>query len=267
VLNYLLKRVLIMVPTLFGILVVSFLVIRLAPGDPASQKFGGSGQAVAGVNAERGTEAAEKKFREKYHFDKPLYSQFFYYLQRVATGEMIFFQTGKSIWPELWDAIRVTLLMNLIVFFLIYATAVPLGILSAVAPRTWSDQIITLGLFLLYSLPTFWAAELLRMWLAPYGVPILGLNSDNAAELSSWGRFVDYLKHIFLPVLCQAYSGLAYISRQMRAGMLEVIRQDYIRTAYAVASHLCPRVTKQLVSDHYALCIAIAVSGWWKRDH
>lgn len=222
-----------MVPTLLGILVVSFLVIRLAPGDPASQKFGGSNQAVAGVNAERGTEAAEKKFREKYHFDKPLYSQFFYYLQRVATGEMIFFQTGKSIWPELWDAIRVTLLMNLIVFILIYATAVPLGILSAVAPRTWADQIITLGLFLLYSLPTFWAAELLRMWLAPYGVPILGLSSDNAAEFSMWGRFIDYLQHIFLPVLCQAYSGLAYISRQMRAGMLEVIRQDYIRTAYA----------------------------------
>ena len=64
--TYLIKRLLLMIPTLFGILIVSFLVIRLAPGDPAAEKFGGAGQTTAGVNAERGTEAAEKRFRERH---------------------------------------------------------------------------------------------------------------------------------------------------------------------------------------------------------
>ena len=67
--TYLIKRLLLMIPTLFGILIVSFFVIRMAPGDPASEKFGGAGQAAAGVNADRGTEAAEKRFRARHGFD------------------------------------------------------------------------------------------------------------------------------------------------------------------------------------------------------
>ena len=82
-LGYIAKRMLLMLPTLFGILVVSFFVIRLAPGDPASQKFGGAGQAQAGMDAERGTEAAEARFRKRFHFDKPLVVQFGYFLDRL----------------------------------------------------------------------------------------------------------------------------------------------------------------------------------------
>ena len=231
---YLLKRLLLMIPTLLGIIVVSFLVIRLAPGDPASQKFGGSGQAAAGLNAERGTEAAEKRFREKHGFDLPLASQFGLFLKRLATADMIFFQTEQPIWPELWQALKVTLWLNLIVFLLIYAAAVPLGIFSAAYPNSALDRTTTLGLFVMYSLPSFWVAEMLRMLLSEwFQWPIMGLRSDNAADMTSWQQLVDYLQHIALPVLCLSYGGLAYVSRQMRAGMLEVIRQDYIRTAEA----------------------------------
>ena len=231
---YLLKRLLLMVPTLLGIIVVSFLVIRLAPGDPASQKFGGSGQAAAGMNAERGTEAAEKRFREKHGFDLPLPAQFGLFLKRLATADMIFFQTEQPIWPELWQALKVTIWLNMIVFILIYAAAVPLGIFSAAYPNSALDRTTTLGLFVMYSLPSFWVAEMLRMLLSEwFQWPIMGLRSDNAADMTSSQQLVDYLQHIALPVLCLSYGGLAYVSRQMRAGMLEVIRQDYIRTAEA----------------------------------
>ncbi len=232
--SYLLKRLLLMVPTLLGIIVVSFLVIRLAPGDPASQKFGGSGQAAAGMNAERGTEAAEKRFREKHGFDLPLPAQFGLFLKRLVAADMIFFQTEQPIWPELWQALKVTIWLNMIVFVLIYAAAVPLGIFSAAYPNSTLDRTTTLGLFVMYSLPSFWVAEMLRMLLSEwFQWPIMGLRSDNAADMTSWQQLVDYLQHIALPVLCLSYGGLAYVSRQMRAGMLEVIRQDYIRTAEA----------------------------------
>jgi peptide/nickel transport system permease protein len=242
-LTYLLKRVLLMGPTLFGIVVVSFFVIRLAPGDPAAQKFSGSEQAAAGIDAERGTEAAEKRFREKYHFDKPLHVQFGYFIKRLITADMIFFQREQSIWPELWSGLKVTVLLNLIVFVLIYALSIPTGIWSAAFPHSHTDKVLTVGLFVLYSLPSFWVAELLRMaivsewWLnvgiTPPVLPILGLKSQNYDSLSASERFIDYVRHIVLPVACLTYGGLAYISRQMRAGMLEVIRQDYIRTAEA----------------------------------
>jgi peptide/nickel transport system permease protein len=241
---YLLKRLLLMIPTLIGILLVSFLVIRLAPGDPAAEKFGGAGQAAAGMNADRGTEAAEKRFRERHGFDKPLPMQFVLFLNRLARGDMIFFQTEQRIWSELWDALKITMLLNLIVFTLIYVAAVPLGIFSAAYPRSIFDRVSTMALFVLYSLPSFWVAELLRQlvmqkWLwSTFGfegspLPILGLKSQDFDSMTTFEQLVDYGKHIVLPVLCLTYGGLAYVSRQMRAGMLEVIRQDYIRTAEA----------------------------------
>jgi peptide/nickel transport system permease protein len=243
VLNYLLKRALLMIPTLFGIVVVSFLVMKLAPGDPSALKFGGAEQAAAGMDAERGTEAAIKRFREKFHFDKPVHIQFGYFLKRLATGDMIFFQRERPIWPELWDALKVTVLLNSIVFVLIYAISIPTGIWSAAFPHSRTDKLVTIVLFLLYSLPSFWVAELLRMgvmstwWttvgLTPPVLPIMGLHTSGATDLTAWGRFLDYVRHVVLPVGCLTYGGLAYISRQMRSGMLEVIRQDYIRTAEA----------------------------------
>ncbi len=233
-----------MIPTLFGILVMSFFVIRLAPGDPAAEKFGGAGQASAGVNADRGTEAAEKRFRERHGFDKPLHIQFVLFLNRLVHGDMISFQNEQPIWKELWAALKITMLLNLIVFTLIYVAAVPLGILSAAYPRSTFDRFSTISLFVMYSLPSFWVAELLRQlvmqkWIwSNFGIqgpllPIMGLKSQDFASMTSFEQFCDYGKHIVLPVICLTYGGLAYVSRQMRAGMLEVIRQDYIRTAEA----------------------------------
>lgn len=235
--DYLIKRFLLMIPTMCGILVISFLVIKLAPGDPAAQKFGGAGQAAAGMNAERGTEAAEKRFREKYHLDDPLPIQFGYFLKRLFTLDLISFQQERPILPELKDHLKVTISINLIVFFLIYLFAIPLGIFSASFPGSVADRVTTVGLFILYSLPSFWVAEMLRIWFLDKNqtiwFPVSGLESQGAEEFSAFERLLDWAHHVTLPIICLTYGGLAYISRQMRAGMLEVIRQDYIRTAEA----------------------------------
>lgn len=230
--DYLVRRLLLMIPTLAGIIVISFCIVRLAPGDPASQKFGGAAQGNAGVDAQRGTENAEKRFREKYQLDAPLPIQFWVFLKRLTQLDMISFQDEKPIWGEMGEKLKITVGMNIIVFFLIYILAIPSGILSAAFPSSWADRIITVILFALYSLPVFWAAEVLRSSLSP-PFPIEGLHSDNFQKLSPFASFRDLLWHLVLPIACMTYGGLAYISRQMRVGMLEVIRQDYIRTAEA----------------------------------
>ncbi|QDT63750.1 Dipeptide transport system permease protein DppB [Calycomorphotria hydatis] len=228
-----------MIPTMVGIILISFLVIKLAPGDPAAQKFGGVGQANTGVSADRGVEQAIKRFRDKYHLDDPLHVQFGFFLKRLFTGDLIFFQQERPIWPELFERLGVTVQINSIVFILIYLIAIPMGIWSAAFPGKPIDRIGTLVLFLLYSVPSFWAAEMLRLWLtgenapAYFHFPVMNLHSDNYRELTSWQKTVDWFWHATLPIVCLTYGGLAYISRQMRAGMLEVIRQDYIRTAEA----------------------------------
>lgn len=226
-----------MIPTLIGILVISFWVIKQAPGDPASQKFGGASQANSGMDAARGTEAAEKRFRERFHLDKNIFIQFGYFLKRLVTLDLIYFQQEKPIWPDMWDAIQVTISLNLVVFVLIYLFAIPLGILSASFPHSAGDRISTFSLFVLYSLPSFFVAELLRGYFNDdqklISFPIMGLHSNYADTLSGFDWFLDLVHHVVLPVICMTYGGLAYISRQMRAGMMEVIRQDYIRTARA----------------------------------
>lgn len=230
--SYLLKRLLMMIPTMMGILVISFFVIKMAPGDPASLKYGGVGQAAAGLNAERGTESAEKMFRARWAFDQPLPIQFFKFLQRLFTGKLVSFQRNLPIWDDLWPAMKVSILLNSIVFTLIYIAAVPLGIFSAANSNSTADRMTTVVLFILYSLPSFWVAEILRMWFTGW-LPIMDLHSRDFDSMTGWQQFWDYLQHIALPVLCMTYGGMAYVSRQMRAGMLEVIRQDYIRTAEA----------------------------------
>lgn len=235
-LRYIAKRVLLMIPTLMGIIILSFFVIKLAPGDPASMKFG-AGQAAGGMDAQKSTQDAMKRFRERWHFDKPIQVQFYYFLKRLVTFDLKEILRNRPIWPDLRESLLITVQLNSIVFFLIYLVAIPLGIMSAAFPRSKADMITTVALFILYSLPSFWIAELLRMNFSDRDqmiwFPILGLKSDNYETLSTLGKFKDYLHHIFLPVVCLTYGGLAYLSRQMRAGMLEVIHQDYIRTAEA----------------------------------
>ena len=236
-LTYIARRLLLMIPTTLGIVVLSFLVMKMAPGDPTAIKFSASAQSGGGMEARRGMEQAMERFRERYHLDEALYIQFGYFVKRLATGDLVFLVQERPVWPELWPAMRITLILNGVVFFLTYLIAIPLGIASAAFPHSTWDRVTTLLLFMLYSLPSFWAAELLRTWFLDSDqwiwFPVMGIRGEDFDQLSLWGKFLDYVHHFVLPVTCLTYGSLAYLSRQMRAGMFEVIRQDYIRTAKA----------------------------------
>lgn len=137
---------------------------------------------------------------------------------------------------ELIERLKVTVPLSFMSVVLAYLIALPLGIFSVRRQGTLLDNLTTVILFVLYSIPTFWAGLMLVLIFGATGVdwlPVVGLHSKDIAGMSGMEKAWDYFLHLILPVLTMTYGSLAYLSRQMRAGMLEVIRQDYIRTARA----------------------------------
>lgn len=258
--QYILKRTLLFLPTLFIITVISFGVSRLAPGDPAAAKVG---QGAEGGMSGRSSlnEKTIEMIRKQWHLDKPIWQQYCIWtggllafdMQNVFTDQgtnwsaMKFtgrpdfgrsFQDNRPVFDKMLERVPVTLLMNILAIFIAYAVAVPLGIYSATHSGTLTDRVSTFVLFALYSLPVFWIGTLAVTFLAnPEFLSIFpsgGLRSPGfTSNWSIWKRFSDYAWHLALPMFVYVYADFAFISRQMRSSMLEVIRMDFIRTARA----------------------------------
>ena len=237
-LNYIVRRLLWMVPTLLGITFLLLMVIQLAPGDPAAIATAGSLDSGAVQTGAGDTQSAYVKFRERYHLDDSLFEQYVHWIRNVAVLDFgnEFFRPNVAVMDELGERLKVTVPLALIATLLSYLIALPLGIYSAVRRGSLGDKVVTFGLFLLYSLPTFWAGLMLILAFGASGLdwfPVIGLHDKDAATLGTWDYTKDVLWHCVLPVATYTYGGLAYLSRQMRVGMLETIQQDYIRTARA----------------------------------
>jgi peptide/nickel transport system permease protein len=145
-------------------------------------------------------------------------------------------QSGQSVREEILKRLKVTVPLSLVAVLLSYIIALPLGIASVRRQGTALDGGLTIVLFVLYSIPTFWAGLMLVLIFGKTGtdlLPILGLHDKDADPANTFAYAWDTVLHCILPVLTLTYGSLAYLSRQMRAGMLDVIRQDYIRTAKA----------------------------------
>ncbi|GJM43943.1 MAG: peptide ABC transporter permease [Gemmatimonadota bacterium] len=238
--SYVLRRILLMIPTMIGITLLLFVVMRLAPGDPATLAVGtvGMGAEGAAMQAESNMEDAITKFRKKYKLDEPLLVQYGYWIGSVARLDFgnEFFRPNVKVRDELWRRMQVTVPLSLVSVILSYLIALPIGILTAVKRGSVADKTATLSVFLLYSLPNFWAGLMLILIFGKTGLgwlPVLGLHDKDAASFTTFRYVMDVVHHAILPVAVLTYGGLAYLSRQMRGGMLEVIRQDYIRTARA----------------------------------
>lgn len=234
---YILKRILLFIPTLIAITIVTFAISRLAPGDPAEFKAG-----VGGENQQTNREASEeiiKKIREQWNLDKPLPMQYWLWVKGLATLDFgKSFKDNGPVIDKILERMPVTILMSVISVILAYLIAIPIGIYSATHPGTWLDRASSTLLFMLYSLPSFWIGTLGIIFLAsPEYLKIFPTSNLFSVDYSeSWTFFekaTDLLWHLALPMLIYTYSSFAFISRQMRGAMLEVVRQDYIRTARA----------------------------------
>lgn len=222
------KRLIEMIPTFFGITLISFAILHLAPGKPTD--------VLTEMNPKI-TPEARLRLEKYYGLDKPLHEQYFLWLKRVVKldfGES-FASDHRPVWDKIKERLPVTINLNLISMALMLAIAVPVGVSSAVRAYSLYDKITTVIVFIGFAAPTFWLALLLMML---FGVtldllPISGLKSMDHDTMGFWGKTWDYARHIALPVFAGTIGSVAGLSRYMRSNMLEVVRQDFITTARA----------------------------------
>jgi peptide/nickel transport system permease protein len=233
--SYLLRRMLLLFPTMIGITLITFVIIQLAPGSPAELKIRAD---QTGALGEQYTREVIEQTKKLYGLDKPIHTRYLIWLRQVATlnfGES--YKDHRPVIDIILERIPVSLQLSLTSIFLVYLFSIPIGVFSAVRQKSLADRALTVGLFILYSLPSFWVAMMLIYFFGGgqffHWFPVYGLSSEAAESFGLVQWFLDRLWHLVLPVVCLTYSGLAFISRQQRAAMLEVIRQDYIRTARA----------------------------------
>ncbi|MBN1823213.1 MAG: ABC transporter permease [Endomicrobiales bacterium] len=226
-LGYTLKRLIHFIPVVIGITVITFLVMHLSPGKPTD--------AVTDMNAKI-TQEAKLRLAALYGLDRPWYVQYFNWIKRLSALDFgNSFKDGRPAIKKILERLPATLLLNFLSLGLILAVALPIGIYSAIRHRTFFDKAMTVFVFIGFSMPTFWLALLLMILfgLKMGLLPISGLHSLNYAEMNLLGKTIDLARHLALPVLITGFTGLAGLSRYSRSSMLEVIKQDYIKTAYA----------------------------------
>jgi peptide/nickel transport system permease protein len=235
-LGYLVKRLLEMVPTLFGITLISFFIIHLAPGKPTD--------IFTELNPKITPEARER-LEKLYHLDRPVTVQYWLWLKKVVKldfGES-FSSDRRPVMEKIWDKKRpllerrlfITLMINILAMAIIFVIAIPIGITSAARRNSFYDKVTTTAVFIGFAMPSFWLALLLMILFGVHlhWLPISGLKSMNYDSLPLAGKIWDRISHLALPLFVSAFGGLAIDSRFMRSSMLEVLRQDYITVARA----------------------------------
>jgi peptide/nickel transport system permease protein len=222
------KKIVEISATLLGITILSFFIIHLAPGKPTD--------ILIDMNPKITPEARER-LEKLYGLDKPIMVQYGMWMKRIIKLDFgdSFSTDRRPVWDKIKERIPITLAINVLSMILIFSVAVPIGIISAVRRYSLFDKITTVIVFAAFAAPSFWIALLLMIL---FGVkldllPISNYKSLDFESLSLIGKFLDLSRHLALPIFVSAIGGLAGISRYMRSGMLEVIRQDYITTARA----------------------------------
>jgi peptide/nickel transport system permease protein len=228
--EFLIRRLMIGIVTLLCITFLQYALLRFMPGTPLTIN-------MAELDPTKTISLEQRKQLEKlYGLDKPFYVAYIDWLKRLAVGDMgSSFAHKKPVARLIGERLGPTLYLSITALVLAYGFAVPLGLFAAAKSGTFQERSLTTGMYVMYSFPSFVAALFLQMWVAvKWGlVPLFGMVSDDYDQLSTAGKMKDLLLHLVLPVTCYTYGSLAYDTRFINANLMEVIRQDYIRTAKA----------------------------------
>ncbi len=237
-LRYIAQRLIMLIPVLIGISIITFVMIRLIPGDPA--------RIMAG---ERATEEQVQRVREMWGLDKPLHEQYLTYMRNLLHGNMgRSLKRNEEVVIELRWALPTTIELAFMAMFFAILVGIPAGILAAYKQNSWWDLIVMVGSMVGISMPVFWLGLILIYifalklgWMPPSGrlsvgvriEPITGMYTVDALLTGNWRGFLDALHHLLLPAMAVSTIPMAIIARMTRSSLLEVLRQDYIRTARA----------------------------------
>ena len=265
---YILRRLLLMIPTLLGIMVVNFIIVQAAPGGPverviaqlrghgveATARIGGTGGGETGAlgtstvdsggsnSGYRGSQGVDpaliKELEHLYGFDKPAYERFMLMLKNYLAFDFgDSFYRDRSVIDLVIDKMPVSISLGLWTTLLVYLISIPLGIRKAVTDGSrfdvWSSAVVIIG----YAIPGFLFAVLLIVLFAGGSFldwfPLRGLSSDDWDSLSLGGKVLDYFWHITLPVLAMVISGFAGLTMLTKNSFMEEINKQYVMTARA----------------------------------
>ena len=239
--TYILRRLLLMIPTMLGITLVVVALMLWAPGAPS---FGMEAtQGAEGGGKLASSQSLNKAKQEMGFFDaegnkKNVVEAWVGWLGRLVTldlGESWKFK--KPVTQLLAERVPITMLLSGLSLLLIYLISIPLGVRSALRMGSFEDGVTTTTLFALYSMPNWWVALLLILSFSSASafnwIPVDGLHDVDARTFTFMQYLGDFGLRLILPIICLTYGGFASISRYMRSGLLEVVRQDYVRTARA----------------------------------
>ncbi len=229
--GYIARRILYMIPTLLAISVISFAIIELPPGDYLS--------AYLANLASSGTQATQDQIaslRQLYGLDQPVYIRYFKWMWRLVQGDLgISFEWNRPVADLIWGRLLLTFAISLCTIIFIWLVAFPIGVYSAVKKYSILDYFFTALSFIGLGLPNFMIA-LVLLWLAftYWGVALTGLFSPEYADAPwSMGKFIDLLKHIWVPVIILGVGGPAGLIRTMRANLLDELSKPYVVSARA----------------------------------
>ncbi|MBL8289409.1 MAG: ABC transporter permease subunit [Rubrivivax sp.] len=242
---YILKRLLLMVPTLLGALTITFIVMQFVPGGPIEQIMAearvGQGGAGDGGAYKAGRDLDKKQLEELkklYGFDKPLHERYFDMLASYARFDLgRSFLQNKQVWDLIKEKLPVSVSLGLWTFLLTYLVSVPLGVAKAVREGSRFDTLSTALVLLGYAIPGFVLGLLLIVLFAGGSFwdwfPLRGLTSDNWDELAWPARIRDYFWHLALPLACLAIGSFASVTMLTRNTFIEEVRKQYVLVARA----------------------------------
>jgi peptide/nickel transport system permease protein len=238
--KFVVRRVLLVIPVLFGLLVLTFVLVRVVPNDPSAT--------LAGQNA---TPQQIAEIRAKYGFDQPLIVQFGIYLRQVAQGDFgTSIQSGRPVAVDILQRLPATLELTFAALLLGAGLGVPLGVLAAVRHNTWLDHVLRFFTVGGIAIASFWFAIMLQLLFAmqldvlplrgrlgtAFDPPphLTGLFLVDSLVTAQFATFWNALRHLALPAVTLSFGALATITRFTRSGVLETLQKEYVTYATAV---------------------------------
>lgn len=236
---YLLRRILIAIPTFLGITLVTFIIINMAPGGPIEQKLqkirmgGGEGGRGTGISQELLDDLSKQ-----YGFDKPVHVRYWIWLKNISRldfGDSFTYQ--EPVIDVITSKFPVSLQFGVASLILTYLISIPLGVKKAINAGGIFDQVSGIILYIMVSIPTLVLGIFLIVWFAGGSYfdwfPIGGIKADDYDTFSLAGKILDRTYHFILPLTCYVMGGFTELSMLVRNTMLDVIKSDFIRTARA----------------------------------
>jgi len=248
--RYILRRLLLAIPTFIGITLVCFALIHVVPGGPIEERLramrsmeGGEGGARGG--AAGAPSAVSEQYRQDliryYGFDRPFYQRYWTWLvdQRLGLAAPSYKYPNRTAWELIRGRIPVSLWFGITGFLLSYLVCIPLGIAKTLRYGTPFDMVSSVVVLVGYALPAFVIGMILKTLLCGTSdafwdiLPLGGFQSANFESLSLWGQFVDRVRHMILPLTCYVMGNFAVLTLMMRNSLLDQISADYVRTVLA----------------------------------